>query len=249
MIKNILLTIFCTAGLFALADIFLEAEKLSDINYKEILSTVAFIASAIALWLNFSTREASKNQLHHENARKLRERFYSDNMRSFLIAMGRPQREENDRSCTVQEFYDDNNETVRIRCTGSTSLGMASAGLRVNHWNADDAEKYDLESAIVNTINVFEEAVSLLSRNLISRDLIRLSLGKDFSFAYRVIAKMVSRYSQDEMMDFENFEIERLNGEFIKIFGEVEDQNLTIDRRHISEDTEDIPEDVIPINQ
>ncbi len=204
MVKNTILTIFCAIGLFALMDIFIGAKKLSDIDYKDTLSTIAFIASAIALWLNFSSREFGKNQLHHENARKLRQKFYSNNMRSFLIPMRKIQREENDK---VEK-----------------ALISATAELRLRHSNADEAEKYDLEIAIINTINVFEEALSLLHRNLISRDLIRLSLGKDFSFTYRAIAAMVLVYSKDGMMDFEDIKIkmERFNTKFEKIFGEVE---------------------------
>jgi Co/Zn/Cd efflux system component len=247
MIKNILLMIFIWFGAWELIDTLLDAQSWEAINLKDVVGSIALIISGLALWLNFSNRELSKDQLQHENARKLRDRFYHDQMRSFLINICAIQRENLGRTSRVQVFVDDNGQAVRWRCIGSTAIGMATAGVRIDHWNGNAEQKFNLENAIMTTISVFEEATSLLRQGLITKQLIVLALGNDFPFVYKVIAKIIENYSNDGMMNFEKIEVERLNKTFSELFGPVKDLNTTVENLHISEDIENL-ETTQPVN-
>lgn len=235
IVYHVLFLLFCLIGLGGFIDTVLAADTWSNINFKDTLAPLAFIISSLALWLNLMNRELSQSNIQHENARKLRERFYNGEMRSALVKLGRAQRENEGRISLVQVFYDDSDQNVMWSARGSTAIGLATAAIRYDHYRADDEEKYNLENFIINTLSTFEEAVSLLDRGLITKNLIKSALSEDFKFAYRVVASIMARYSKDGMMNFEHIEVERLNKPFREIFGTIEDQNVTVERRHISE--------------
>lgn len=235
---HILLLIFCLLGLLGLIDSFLQASSWKAIEYKDLFAPIALIISAIALWLNLINRELNQANLQHENARKLRDRFYSKDMQSILEKIAKHQRTEGNRQQKVEIYYDDNNKNVKFRTTGSTAIGWATASFRSDHYKANETDKFNLENFIISTINIFKEAISLLDRGLITEELIKTALPDDFKFSYRVVAHIIANYSKDGILSFENIEVERLNKRFQKIYGNIENENIITERKHISEDPE-----------